>query len=73
MKREIDMKSIKCIECGSSDVRTARKDMEFERSNPGKIRIEKQECMECSNCGEIYFDGKQSDSLARKIDSKMKS
>jgi uncharacterized protein with PIN domain len=29
-------------------------------------------CIECNNCGEIYFDEKQSDELAKKIDKKIK-
>jgi YgiT-type zinc finger domain-containing protein len=62
----------KCIECGSKDLRTVKKDLTFNRKNPGVIKINKQECIECKNCGEVYFDEKQSDELAKKIDKKIK-
>jgi YgiT-type zinc finger domain-containing protein len=61
----------KCIECGSKDLKTVKKNLEFERRNPSKIRVSNQECIECGNCGELYFDEKQSDELARKIDKKL--
>lgn len=65
-------KMSKCIECGSKDLRTVKKNMTFNRKNPGVIKINKQKCIECNNCGEIYFDEKQSDELAKKIDKKIK-
>ncbi len=46
--------------------------MYFERNNPGMIRVESQECIEYANCGETYFDERQSEELARKIDCKLK-
>jgi len=61
-----------CVECGSKSLRTVRKNLEFKRENPGKISVKDQECLECANCGELYFDEKQSDELARKIDRKLK-
>jgi len=61
-----------CIECGSKNLKTVKKNLEFRRENPGKIRVKDQECMECKNCGELYFDEKQSDDLARKIDKRIK-
>jgi len=63
----------KCIECGSKKLEIVKKNLTFDRSNPGKIKINNQKCIECKNCGELYFDEKQSDSLARKIDKKIKS
>jgi len=65
-------KMSKCIECGSKNLKTVKKNLEFERKNPGKIKIRNQGCIECDNCGELYFDEKQSDELARKIDKKIK-
>jgi YgiT-type zinc finger domain-containing protein len=62
----------KCIECGSRNMRTVKKNLEFERRNPSKIKIKNQECIECRNCGELYFNEEQSDNLARKIDMKIK-
>ncbi len=62
----------KCIECGSKKLEIVKKNLTFDRSNPGKIKINNQKCIECKNCGELYFDEKQSDSLARKIDKKIK-
>jgi len=62
----------KCIERGSKDLRTVKKDLTFNRKNPGIIKISKQKCIECKNCGEIYFDEKQSDELAKNIDKKIK-
>jgi YgiT-type zinc finger domain-containing protein len=63
----------KCIECGNKDLRTVKRDMTFNKKNPSTIKISKQECIECENCGELYFDEKQSDDLTRKIDRKIKS
>jgi YgiT-type zinc finger domain-containing protein len=63
----------KCIECGGKDLKIVKKNLEFERKNPDKLRIRNQECIECKNCGELYFDEKQSDKLAREIDKKIKS
>ena len=67
MLRKMD----KCIECGSSDLKIAKKDLTFDK-NPKKIIIDNQECIECENCGELYFDENQSDELAKKIDKKLK-
>jgi YgiT-type zinc finger domain-containing protein len=61
----------RCIECGGKDLKTVKRNLEFRRENPGKIRVKGQGCIECSNCGEIYFDEKQSDDLAKKIDKKL--
>ena len=69
----MQQKISKCIECGSNDLKTVKKNLEFERRNPGKIKIKDQKCIECKNCGELYFDEEQSDDLARKIDRKIKS
>jgi YgiT-type zinc finger domain-containing protein len=66
------MQMRKCIECGSKDLKTVKKNLEFERKNPGKIKIKDQVCIECGNCGELYFDEQQSDDLAKKIDRKLR-
>jgi len=66
-------KMSRCIECGSKKLAVVKKNLTFERSNPGKIKVNDQECIECKNCGELYFDEEQSDELARKIDKKIKS
>lgn len=65
-------KMSKCIECGSKDLAKTKKNLTFDKKNPGKIKIKNQECIECRNCGEIYFDEMQSDTLAKKIDKKLK-
>ncbi|MBU3896605.1 MAG: YgiT-type zinc finger protein [Nanoarchaeota archaeon] len=62
----------KCVECGSKDLKTVKKDMELERSNPGTIKISKLEQLQCQNCGESYFDDKQMTELTRKIDQLIK-
>jgi len=61
----------KCIECGSKSLKTVKRNLTFDKRNPGTIKIDNQECIECKNCGEIYFDEKQSDELAKKIDRKI--
>jgi len=66
-------KMSKCIECGSKDLTIAKKNFSFNRNNPSTIKINNQKCIECKNCGEIYFDEKQSDEMAKKIDKKIKS
>jgi ferredoxin-like protein FixX len=43
------MQMRKCIECGSKDLKTVKKNLEFERKNPGKIKIKDQVCIECGN------------------------
>ena len=66
------MKMSKCIECGNKYLKTVKKNLEFERKNPGKIKIKNQVCIECDNCGELYFDEEQSNELARKTDKRIK-
>lgn len=39
--------------------------------NPGELLID-AECGECEKCGEKYFDEKQSDTFAKKIDKEIK-
>jgi YgiT-type zinc finger domain-containing protein len=68
----MQQKMSKCIECGSKDLVTVKKNMSFNKRNPGIIKIDNQKCIECKNCGEIYFDEKQSAELARKIDERIK-
>lgn len=62
----------KCIECGSGNLKTVKKDVELKRSNPGIIRIQGMEQIQCQNCGESYFDDKQMTELTRKIDCVIK-
>jgi YgiT-type zinc finger domain-containing protein len=62
----------KCIECGSNNLKTVKKDVELKRDNPGTIKISKLEQIECQNCGESYFDDKQMTTLTRKIDLMIK-
>jgi hypothetical protein len=35
----------KCIECGNKDLRTVKRDLTFNKKNPGTIKISKQECI----------------------------
>jgi YgiT-type zinc finger domain-containing protein len=64
----MQQKMNRCIECGSKNLATTKKNLTFNKSNPKIIKVANQECIECKNCGEIYFNEKQSDKLAKKID-----
>lgn len=60
------MKKDYCVRCGSEDIRTVRKIMEFEMPNPGKIAVE-QECEECQDCSETYMKKEQVRELSGKL------
>ena len=60
------MKKDYCVRCGSEDIRTVKKRMEFEMPNPGKLAVE-QECDECHECGETYMNRKQIRELSGKL------
>ena len=63
------MKKVKkdyCVRCGSDDIRTVKKLMEFEMPNPGKLVVE-QACEECQDCSETYMNGKQIHELSEKL------
>ena len=62
-----------CIICHSKDVKPVKRDMKFERKNPGTITVHNQECTECQNCGEQYFDEEQMEDISKKIDKGIKS
>lgn len=62
----------KCVECGSTDLKNVKKDMELKRNNPGIIKLSKLKQIQCQNCGESYFDEKQMTELTRKIDQMVK-
>lgn len=58
----------RCVECGSTALKVVKRDVVFEKPNPGAIKIHAQPCIECQNCGEIYFDETQATGVARAID-----
>ena len=62
----------KCIECDSTKLVEREKDFMFETKNSRFLRI-RQKCLECTNCGESYFNEKEMNQLSKKIDKKMKS
>jgi len=57
----------KCALCGGKLKAVRGKKIVFDSSNPGKIAVE-ADFNECTNCGERFFDEKQSKCLAKKID-----
>jgi len=61
----------RCIECGSTKLISKKKNFTFEVKNPGSVKI-KQGCLECSNCGESYFDDEEINQLSKKIMNKLK-
>lgn len=60
----------KCPICGG-DIILAKKKVLISVPNPGELLID-AECEECQKCGERYFDEKQSNALAKKIDKEIK-
>ena len=62
----------KCIECGSTKLEEKEKTFAFEVKNPGFLRV-RQKCLECSNCGESYFDDEEINQLSKKIKKKLNS
>ena len=59
-----------CVECGSTEFRTARKDITVKRPNPGPVTASGQKCIECVKCGELYFDEEQAAAVAKILDKK---
>lgn len=57
-----------CVVCNSKDLKVVKWAMIFQRQTPGDIAIPEQECIECQNCGEHYFDENQASEAAKKID-----
>jgi len=55
-----------CVRCGSEDIRTVKKLMEFEIPNPGKVSVG-QECREYQECSETYMNRKQIHELSEKL------
>jgi hypothetical protein len=55
-----------CVRCGSEDIRTVKKLMEFKIQNPGKVSVE-QECEECQDCSETYMKKGQISELSGKL------
>lgn len=60
------MKDDFCVRCGSHDIKTVEKRLEFTFPNPGTLKIE-QKCNECQECGETYFNSEQMTELSDKI------
>lgn len=56
-----------CVKCGSEDIKVKPKEFAFKVNNPGEIKVI-QKCNICQECDEAYFDQKQMDELAEKID-----
>ena len=61
-----------CVKCGSDNIKTVEKELEYNLKNPGQVMV-KQECAECQECHETYFDEQQSLELARKLDEAKKA
>ena len=62
-----------CAFCDSGNVVVVKnKKVEFELKNPGKIEV-MTDCYECKNCGELYFNEEESDSISKQIDTVLKN
>lgn len=68
---EIMSRLNKCIECGSTKLVEKEKNFTFEIKNPGSVKV-RQKCLECSNCGESYFNDEEVNQLSKKIMKKLK-
>lgn len=44
-----------CIDCGSPELKSVKRDIVFTKSNPGEIRIPSKKCIECQNCGQQFI------------------
>jgi YgiT-type zinc finger domain-containing protein len=62
----INMEKDFCVKCGSENMKTEEKEVVFELKNPGLVEV-KQDGKVCQECGEAYFDEKQSDELGEKF------
>lgn len=58
-----------CVRCGSENLKTVKKTLEFKLPNPKTVRIE-QECEECQECNDTYLTKKQIKELSEKIKQK---
>lgn len=65
------MQGFTCVKCGSSNVILKKKEMEFKLPNPGSVEVV-QECNECQECGETYFDSEQMHELSKSLDNARK-
>ena len=62
----LEMKNDFCVRCGSHNIKTIEKHLEFTFPNPGTIELD-QKCDECQECGETYFSSQQMTELSQKI------
>lgn len=60
------MKRDYCVRCGSENIKTVKKKMEFKLPNPGTLKVE-QECRECQECSDTYLTKSQIKDLSKKI------
>ena len=60
------MKKDFCVRCGSHNIKTVEKHLQFTFPNPGTLEVD-QKCSECQECGETYFNDKQISELSHKI------
>lgn len=67
----IDISEIgECVECGSHNLRSAKRDIKVKRLNPGEVIANNQPCIECVECGELYLDEVQGAITAHILDAK---
>ena len=60
-----------CVRCDSKNIELVEKSFNFDFPNPGKVTVT-QQCYECQECNEAYFDEAQDIELSRKVDEKRK-
>ena len=61
-----------CAFCDSENViEVKNKKVEFTVKNPGKIKV-LTNCYECKNCGELYFNEEESNSVAKQLDKALR-
>ena len=68
MKTVSKVKNDYCVRCGSHNIETVEKRMQFNMPNPGMVTVV-QRCNECQECGETYFDDNQMSELSKKLKS----
>lgn len=61
----------RCVDCGSNNLVSIKKNVELRKSNPGLMTIPKVKQVQCQNCGECYFDDEQMTKLSAAIDKKL--
>jgi YgiT-type zinc finger domain-containing protein len=68
-KENICMTEDFCVRCGSGNIKTVSKRLQFTFPNPGTVTVT-EECNECQECGETYFSEGQMHELSLKLKEK---